>query len=162
VGGSDNQVGIARARNRAKVGKRGFQEIAEKAVFRPLLCYWQSEIVACAAVHKGEIPMKRCFEWVQRHWAKIAIAIAVMLLGGFKVKRKARSAKRAGDLYRFEVKKDLDTLSDANREAKKTAQEADQVAANAKEKFKERLDEISNSDDDLSDILSEYNHKRLQ
>lgn len=105
--------------------------------------------------------MKRLIEWISRHWAKIAIAIAIVLLGGSKLKRTKRRAKVAGDLYRAEVKKDLDTLSDAQRQAKQTADDADQAASDAKEKFKGRVDEIANSDDDLGDILSEY-RKRVR
>ena len=72
-----------------------------------------------------------------------------------------RHYRVAGVLYRAEVKKDLDTLSAANQQAKKTADDADQAATDAKEKFKERVDEIANSDDDIGDILSEYNPKRF-
>ena len=105
--------------------------------------------------------MKRLFEWVSRHWAKIAIAIVVLLLGGSKLKRKKKQAKVAGDLYRAEVKKDLDTLSDVNQRAKQTADDADQAAADEIDKFKGRVDEIANSDDDIGDILSVY-HKRVR
>lgn len=105
--------------------------------------------------------MKRLIEWVSRHWAKIAIVIVIALLGGSKLKRKAKQAKVAGDLYRAEVKKDLDTLSDTQRQAKQTADDADQAASDAKEKFKGRVDEIANSHDDIGDILSDY-RKRVR
>lgn len=105
--------------------------------------------------------MNRLIEWISRHWAKIAIAIAIVLLGGSKLKRKTKQAKTAGDLYRAEIKKDLDTLSDAQRQAKQTAVAADQAATDAKEKFKGRVDEIANSDDDIGDILSDY-RKRVR
>ena len=105
--------------------------------------------------------MKRLIEWILRHWSKIAIAIAIVLLGGSKLKRKNKQAKVAGDLYRAEVKKDLSSLSHANREAKDTADAADQAAAAAKKSFKRRVDEIANTDDDIGDILSEY-RKRVR
>lgn len=105
--------------------------------------------------------MKSLIDWISRHWAKIAIAIALLLLGASKVKRKTRQAKRAGDLYRDGVASDMSELSDANQAAKKRADVADQAAADAKDLFKGRVDEIANSSDDIGDILSDY-RKRVR
>lgn len=103
--------------------------------------------------------MKSLIDWISRHWAKIAIAIALLLLGGSKVRRTAKQAKRAGDAYRAGVASDLAELSDENQAAKQTADDADQAAADAKDLFKGRVDEIANSDDDLGDILSDYRRR---
>ncbi len=105
--------------------------------------------------------MKSLIEWISRHWAKIAIAAAIVLLGGSKLKRRKKQARVAGDLYRAEVRKDLNTLSDTNRKAKDTADAADQAAEDEIEKFKGRVDEIANSDEDIGSILSDY-RKRVR
>ena len=105
--------------------------------------------------------MKRLIEWISRLWAKIAIAFAIVLLGGSKLKRRKKQARIAGDLYRFEIHKDLHTLSDANRKAKDRADAADQAAKDEIEKFKGRVDEIANSDEDIGSILSDY-RKRVR
>jgi len=106
--------------------------------------------------------LEKISAFVAKFWAPIAIAVAVMLLGGGKVKRADRRAKDAGDAFRNEVRSDMDDLAEENQQAKTRADAAIQDAKKAKQKFRDNVHEISNSNDSLSDILSDYDAERMR